>query len=389
MGLHVIAVTETESHLRWAAGLIGQLPAGTRVDMLQVAAPTRPSPIRRDAALVGTPFHGRTLEVVSPEQLLRRVAVDRPDAVLLACAGPAGHPFQEALGRAEHRPVLVSGTPGIALPARRQVWGHRGAVDLLVVHSRREVAEYDLVRGPLDKTGRIGLATLPFLRVGPRAVSGGDAVVFAAQGRVPRGRTDRLAVLCALDRLAGTRPDLEILVKTRGDHPDRPTRYEHHDYGDLVRGMARAGRLRHPERIRVVDGPLAEHLDRAAGFVTVSSTAALEAMARRVPLLVVDGFEADPRTANEVFVGSGCLGGLGALARGEFRHPDRGWMDRNYFHPAAENTWVSDLQQLGEQVAVNRAPSPATGAHPSRSPGRRRRDRIRFVTTDVAVPGLR
>jgi hypothetical protein len=137
---HVVAVAESDSYLKWAVSLLAQLPTPARVDIVIARSPVRPSATQRIAALAGTAFADHDPEVLSPTQLARRVERDRPNAVLLACTGPSAHAYQEALGRASHRPVLIAGIPGIALPARRRAWGYRGAVDLFVVHSHREVA---------------------------------------------------------------------------------------------------------------------------------------------------------------------------------------------------------------------------------------------------------
>jgi hypothetical protein len=91
---------------------------------------------------------------------------------------------------------------------------------------------------------------------------------------------------------------------------------------------------------------MADHLARAAGFVTVSSTAALEAMALDVPLILIDEFGVGPEMINEAFVGSGVLAGLDALRAGAFAHPDGDWLRANYFHPPAENTWLGELARL-------------------------------------------
>lgn len=415
---HLTVVAESDSYLKWAAGLVGQLPAGTRRDVLLSYSPVRPSASQQAAALAGTSFAGRELTSVSPGQFVERVSQQRPDAVLLACTGPTAHAYQEALSRAAHRPVVVAGIPGIALPARRRAWGYRGAVDLLVVHSRREVREYELVRCLTGRSGRIGLATLPFLpalvspdetpgssetpgasgagRVpqggvghGRAAVPGAHlrpgAVVFATQAKVPRLPEDRVAILRALDDLAGHRPDLDIVIKTRGEPGETHTHYESHHYAHVLRSLKETGRLIHPDRLVLTNGPMAEHLDRATALVTVSSTAALEAIGRGLPVLLVDDFGVGDQMINEVFVGSGCLAGLDAVAKGAFRHADPEWLDDNYFHPAHENTWVEELFALRERAAARRLPPLASGLDPTRSPRRRRRDRLRLTRLGSVV----
>jgi hypothetical protein len=172
---HVIAVAESDSYLKWAVSLLAQLPAPTRVEIVVACSPVRPSPSQRLAALSGTAFADHDPEVLSPTQLAKRVDRDKPNAVLLACTGPSAHAYQEALSRCLHRPVLLAGIPGIGLPARRRAWGYRGAIDLFVVHSHREVEEYERVRELTEKTGRVGLATIPFLFPAGIAPVGSDS----------------------------------------------------------------------------------------------------------------------------------------------------------------------------------------------------------------------
>jgi hypothetical protein len=398
VSLHVIAVAESDSYLKWAVTLLETLP-GARVDVTIACSPIRPSASQREAALAGTPFAGRELEVLSPGRLLRRVTRERPDAVLVACAGPSAHAYTEALSHSPHRPVLFAGIPGIALPARRRAWGYRGAIDMLVVHSHREVAEYDEVRVRTGKTARIGLATMPFLAAHPeltlageadpldvaeeepRAATGvrGNRVIFATQGKVPVERENRLAILQALERLAAARPDLRVVVKTRGQKGEFHTHYEPHHYEDLWRSLVASGQVADAGALDFAGGSMAEQLETAASLVTVSSTAVLEAMARNLPVLLIDEFGVDERLLNQVFEGSGCLGGLKALEAADFRHPAPRWLLDNYFHSTAENTWVPMLDELVAAARAGTLAPISAGLDPGRSRRRRRRDRMRLT----------
>jgi hypothetical protein len=404
VSLHVIAVAESDSYLKWAVSLLGTLPPSTRVDVTLACSPIRPSASQRAAALAGTPFAGRELDVVSPGALLKRVTLERPDAVLIACAGPSAHAYSDALSRSPHRPVLLAGIPGIALPARRRAWSYRGAIDLLVLHSHREVAEYDAVRVQMEMTGRIGLATIPFLAAHPELPLAGDAdpldvaeeeahaptgvrgnrVIFATQGKVPVEKENRLAILLALDRLAAARPDLRVVVKTRGQKGEFHTHYEPHHYEDLWRSLVTSRQVRDRDALEFAGGSMAEQLETAAALVTVSSTAVLEAMARNIPVLLVDEFGVDDKLLNQVFEGSGCLGGLKALETADFRHPAPRWLLDNYFHSTAENTWVPMLEELVAGARAGALPPIAAGLDPSRGPGRRRRDRWRLTPAGSA-----
>jgi len=405
----VIAVAESDSYLKWAVSLLAQLPPSATVEVVVARSPVRPSPAQRMAALAGTAFADYDPEVLSPAQLARRVERDRPNAVLLACTGPSAHAYQEALARSRHRPVLIAGIPGIALPARRRAWGYRGAVDLFVVHSHREVQEYDRVRMLTGKSGRVGLATIPFLAPAATALntpalqvdsplSGedepsrpvgrtrpvGNRVLFATQAKVPVVRSERIAILLALERLAASRPDLEVVVKTRGISGEFHTHHEAHHYGDLWNDLVASGRVPASGGLTFAAGSMAEQLDGAAALITVSSTAVLEAMALDLPVLLLDEFGISERMINQVFVGSGCHGGLESLQAADFRHPEKWWLAENYFHPVTDNTWIGLLDELVVAAAAGRLPSIEDGLDSGRTSRRRRRDRLRLTPVGSA-----
>ncbi len=398
MSHHVIAVAESDSYLKWAVSLLAQLPPGTRVEIVVACSPVRPSPSQRIAALAGTAFADHDPEVLSPGQLLRRVERDRPDAVLLACTGPSAHAYQEALSRARHRPVLLAGIPGIALPARRRAWGYRGAIDLFVVHSHREVEEYNRVRVLMGKSGQVGLATIPFLapaRIAEELAEveehqeaagvPGNRVLFATQGKVPKLRRERISILLALDKLAANRPDLKVVVKTRGVPGEFHTHHEAHHYADLWQDLVTAGQVHAPDALEFVAGSMAEQLLDAVALVTVSSTAVLEAMALDIPVLLIDEFGVSESLINTVFVGSSALAGLNALRAADFRHPEKWWRADNYFHPVTDNTWIGLLDELVLRARAGSLPPLAEGLDRGRSARRRRRDRMRLTPAGSAL----
>jgi putative glycosyltransferase DUF6716 len=405
VSLKVLAVAETDSYLKWAVSLLAQLPAGTQTDVVIASSPVRPSPAQQLAALGGTNLAGTTPPVVSPSRLIRQLRHDRPDAVLLACAGPTAHSYQLAVAGAfpgrGPRPVLLAGVPGIALPARPRAWTYRGGIDEFVVHSHREAQEYERTRALTGKHGRIGLATIPFLaplppvtenyvsedppsgmfRVTPlrENESRGVRALFATQAKVPQARAEREAILLSLDRLARARPDLRVVVKTRGLPGEFHTHHEAHHYGNLWRRLVASGQVPDGDSLEFAAGSMAEQLAHAAALVTVSSTAVLEAMALEIPVLLIDEFGISADLINEVFVGSGCLGPLSALEAADFRRPQERWLAENYFHPAADNTWVPLLEELVTAAQEGKLAPIADGLGRDRSTLRRWRDRLRLT----------
>ncbi|WP_228647291.1 DUF6716 putative glycosyltransferase [Microtetraspora sp. AC03309] len=416
----MLAVADSDSYLKWAAGLLDAMPPNWVTELLVVRSPIAPSEGQIRAAVSGTRIDrragrqadspaptapafrwegdgtacaegdgaacgegagaalargtaARPMETAAPDQVgrdedddegtdgaagallppvlsarrLRRTAERfRPDVVLLACTGPVVDVLAaEILSDLRPRPVFVSGLPGISVPATEKAWLYRSGCELFVVHSGREVREFSALGRELGGGGGVALARLPYLDLGVVGTAERDKVIFATQAKVPRRREERENVLLALAALADTRPDLEVVVKLRARDSERQTHNERHHYERLWLAMAGEGRVR-ADAISFAAGPMHEHLTRAAGFVTVSSTAALEAIARKVPLLVLSDFGVSAEMINLVFEGSGCLGTLDDLAKGDFRTPDGDWCRANYFHDDTESDWLSRISEL-------------------------------------------
>ncbi|MEU8248415.1 DUF6716 putative glycosyltransferase [Nonomuraea sp. NPDC048916] len=374
--MRVLAIADSDSYLKWVACLLGDLPSGCATELVVVRTPIAPSPPQTAAAVGDRPAP----PVLSARAVRRMAERIRPDVIIVACTGPVVDVLvAETLDGLRPRPVIVTGLPGISVPATEKAWLYRSGCDLFVVHSRREMAEFGEIASRLGGGGVIGLARLPFLR--PRqATGGGDRVVFATQAKVPRARADRERVLLALAALAERRPDLDVVVKLRALEEERQTHNERHHYRRLWREMGEPGRL------LFETGSMHEQLARAAGFVTVSSTAALEAIAQEVPLLVLGDFGVSAELINLVFEGSGLLGTLDELVKGDFRSAGPEWCAANYFHPPGRDDWTGLLAAM---VAGPVTPARSLLDGPEHARARRRARRRVEVPPTVLRAGYR
>ncbi|WP_246147762.1 DUF6716 putative glycosyltransferase [Nonomuraea turkmeniaca] len=347
----MLAVADSDSYLKWAACLLADLPEGCDTDLVVVRTPIAPSPEQIAASISGQVGERESPPVLSARSVRRLAERGRPDVILVACTGPVVDVLvAEVLGDLRPRPVFVSGLPGISVPATEKAWQFRSGCDLFVVHSEREVAEFGEIARRLGGGGAVGLARLPFLRSKTAAARGGNRVVFATQAKVPREREGRERILLALAELAGRRPELDVVVKLRALEDERQTHNERHHYQRLWREMGEPGRLLFEA------GSMHDQLMRAAGFVTVSSTAALEAIALDVPSLVLSDFGVSAEMINLVFEDSDLLGTLDELAAGGFRTASAAWCAANYFHPVERNDWAGLLSGL----VLSRSRVPAT-----------------------------
>lgn len=340
--MRVLAVADADSYLKWSASTLDRLPrAWTRTQVL-LGSPIAPSAAQARAAT------GRPVSRLSLLGLHRLLRHERPDVLLLACTGPTVALLADLPAlRGPGRPVLVTGLPGISIPASTRAVGHRRSCDLLVVHSRREQREFARLASAYAPGLGVALSGLPFLtrEPVPDAPTGGGDVVFAAQATVPAARHDREAILLAL---ADVRPAGAAVVKVRALPGEQQTHHEELPYADLWDALRAAGAVR-PDAVRFAAGSMSTALATARCLVTVSSTAALEAIDLGVPVVVLTDFGVSDALINTVFVDSGCLGDLADVRAGRVRHPAPAWREDNYFHPAADDDLVGRIEDLLEQ----------------------------------------
>ncbi len=296
------------------------------------------------------------------------VAEIAPDAVLVAARGPVTRVLIAAMAAIDPRPVIVSGLPGISIPATTAALIHRTQSDLFVLHSTREVSTFTALAARRGLVQRFALARLPFARGSVVSTSAepsstepsvADAkptdLVFASQAIVPRERADRMRVARLLVAAARADPAKRVVVKERALTGEHQTHEQKYGYPDLLRRLAPL-----PPNLVVSTESMSHAFDSAEGLVTVSSTAAIEAIARGIPVIALDTFGVDDSLINPVFEGSGLFGSEAAVVAREFRLPPSEWLTRNYFHDPARDNWVGQVEEL---VVLRRAgalaPKPA------------------------------
>ncbi|WP_350349263.1 DUF6716 putative glycosyltransferase [Agromyces sp. G08B096] len=357
----LLVVSDSDSYTKWGAALASRLPAGWEADLAILASNVRPSARQLAAALAGTKWTPDAVRDVHLDDLSDLVTRVRPDAVLLAMRGPLVRVAAPHLHALADRPVIVSGFPGLTIPAVPKAIIYREQTDLVVLHSRREVRDFTALAEDLPAAPRFGLASLPFLAAAAELDRRPDAadVVFAVQAKVPASREERVELIGMLAGAARLRPQGRVVVKVRARSGEAQTHAEAYDLAELIAdpSVTRELGFTLPPNLVVEDGPMAAHLARAAALVTVSSTAVLEAIAAGVPALLLEDFGVGARQLNLVFEGSGLFGDRADLAAGRWRTPEPAWLADNYFHEPAADDWVARLDELVAGRAA--APLPA------------------------------
>lgn len=358
-GTRIMAVADSDSYLKWAAATVASLnPASADADVVVVRSPIAPTVTQATAATAGTGLP--VPPVLGLAGLRRELLRRRPDVLLVATTGPMAEVVARLAVRTlrADRPALVSGLPGMALPATRHGTGWRRWCDAFVVHGRRERPAYENAFAAHGVAPEVVLTHLPFTAAqdAPTASAPGPEappvtrVVFAAQPSVPGTRAERVDLL---DSLAGlSREGYEVVVKLRALTGERQTHDEEYPYDALwAQEATRRGHSR--EALTFATGPMADWLTPGTALATVSSTAALEALGRGVPTLLVGDLGVRPDLLNEPFAASGCLVRIPdapAVLRDGGPEPDPAWLEENYLH-----TTPSELPDAVGRLARRRA----------------------------------
>lgn len=336
----LVAVCDSESYLKWAAAMLDGFDDSFETDLWIVESPIQPTGEQIANAVAGTSRAEAEVPVIPVSRLEGELSAVSPDVVLAAATGPVVQTVYSTAARLPRRPGLVSGLPGVGLPATIKGQRYRRRGDAFIAHSEHERHLYRKVNRRLGLPVDVWVGRLPMLKsVGapqPQFADGTppNRIVFAPQAKVPEERSQRRTLLLELAR-AGKQLDVPVIIKVRSRPGEHETHHEQHTYIEILSELIAEGAVG-PDDLQVEVGPMADFLTDGAALVTVSSTAALESLDRGLRTFIIGDFGVSRSMLNEVFAGSNLIGSFDDLVAGRFRHPDPEWLEANYFQKPSE-----------------------------------------------------
>jgi hypothetical protein len=280
----------------------------------------------------------------------------RLDALVLGLDGRRTRETQLLLQSAwtgqERRPVLVSAYPGILFRHQLEGMLDRSGVDLLCLNAESDAELYRQACTALDIDGSNAVVTgLPILwPLQPRLqVPDGAAIVFFEQPSVPDNPIQRKYICRRLADLAKAWPQHPVIFKPRTS-PVEATLHRHH--GEMA---SRVDKLsRRIDNLQISYKPSLSLLKRCGCAITVSSTAAMEAMALGISTRIVADLGVNESLGNHYFLESGALASFDAIVRDPFSAlHDPGWLERQGYRGDGAQRFVNAL--------VHKLESPPSG----------------------------
>ncbi|MFW3472626.1 DUF6716 putative glycosyltransferase [Streptomyces microflavus] len=331
--LRVAVLADSDTRWKWGALTARRLTDGADergarpVEVSGLLLRGRATPTPRQLAEVGeVGIDAERVREVTAVEFLHTVRDERYDVVVLALVGGGVQAMLHGLAalKPARRPVVVTGYVGVVYEKLADGLLLRHGADVVLANSAHDAERFRAVyEGVGADASAVTEAALPFLGGAPyRAEEGRDTVVFAAQPSVPASRADRTYLLRRLVEHARLHPRREVLLKLRSKPGEHTTHIEELPYQKLAQRLP--GGL--PPNFRLVYGHMGEVLDRTDLLVTVSSTAALESLHRRIPTAVLTDLGVREPLGNHHFVGSGLLTSWDRLDGGFRPRPDGEWL---------------------------------------------------------------
>lgn len=343
-----------DSDTRWKWGALTARRLSERdTDLSGFLLRGRATPTPRQLAEVGAGVDPDTIREVTGAEFVRAVEQDSYDVVVLALVGGAVQAMLHGLAAIGERPVVVTGYVGVVYEKLADGLLLRHGADVVLANSRHDAERFRAVyEGVGADASAVTETALPFLDGAPYAPADGrHTVVFAAQPSVPDSREGRTYLLRRLIEHARLRPEREVLLKLRSKPGEHTTHIEELPYQRLAEKLPGEP----PPNFRLVYGHMGEVLDRTDLLVTVSSTAALESLHRRIPTVVLTDLGIREALGNHHFIGSGCLASWDRLDNGETPEPDPRWLFRQGVAPvgptAGEGSYATAFDAVRERVA--------------------------------------
>ena len=277
------------------------------------------------------------------------------DVVVISLIGPALRRFMFELSEAhtkEPRPIFVTGWVGIIIDKMLAGYLDRAPCDVVAVNSTEDLSEFENAAKQLGiPTDNLVLTGLPVLAPTAKIQRSGNIkkVLFADQPTVPSREEERLFVYRKMNEYSLLHPDRDVILKPRHRlSEDTLHKMEYHPEL-LLKGTKLA------PNFSIEYSPISEIIESVDLLVTMSSTAALEALSVGTRVSLPLDLGVNERLGNHVFLHSGLLRTFSQINKDDIGHPEPQWL-KSYFFGRKETAFESIADRCEKLIETGYRP---------------------------------
>lgn len=233
---------------------------------------------------------------------------------------------------AVRRPLLVVGFIGIAMDYLLKGLALRQGADVICVNTKHDYQQAQQISHKMGFDSSVLVKTGYPMAIGEKRQAirtqpnSGRRIVFATQPHWP-GLLERKYIIARLLKGCQRCPDDRFIIKLRLPEGKKSVHNEPYHYQRLFKQMD----VSQPANLEFAYGSMQEVLDETDVLVTVSSTAAVESIARGIPTAILSDFGYSTDYGLHHFIGSGLLRSLEQVIDGDIGTPRNEWLEENGF----------------------------------------------------------
>ena len=253
------------------------------------------------------------------------------DIVVISLIGPTLRRFIFNLFSAQtgvQRPVLVTGWVGVIFDKLLAGYLDRAPCDVVAVNSTEDLRKFENTAKQLGiPIDNLVLTGLPLLAATAKKQRSCDIrkVLFADQPTVPSRKTERYFIYKKINEYALLHPNREVILKPR-HRLSEDTLHKIKYHPELLLKDTKLAR-----NFRIDYTPISEIIESVDLLVTISSTAALEALSVGTKVAFPLDLGLNERFGNHIFLNSGLLRTFSQINKDDIGHPDTQWLKSYFF----------------------------------------------------------
>lgn len=226
------------------------------------------------------------------------------------------------------RPIWITGFVGVNLFNTSLGYQRRLNSDLVFMNSQKDVDDCEKVATAIGLPGGHAIASgLPYVKsIDPDRERSRDIrqVVFAGQPDVPSGLVDRVYILSKMMEYARAFPERKVLLKPRHRPSEKSLHKTVHHYEIILRSYFSGVDI--PDNFSITYESIPSLLDDSQLFITVSSTAAIEALSYNTQVVILKDFGISELSGTSYFMDSGMMCSFSDLMCDRFGKVSKAWL---------------------------------------------------------------